>query len=62
MSASVGKQIGDFIGMFVDYDPGNNTGLWRSYMRIRVLIDVQLPLKRWKRIKRPQGDWSAVNF
>ena len=31
-------------------------------MRIRVLLDVRQPLKRWKRIRKPQGEWSLVQF
>ncbi|XVF75725.1 hypothetical protein PTKIN_Ptkin13bG0209800 [Pterospermum kingtungense] len=41
-----GKQLGDFIGKFIDYDVNNNTGMWRTYMRIRLMVDVRVPLKR----------------
>ncbi|KAG6772265.1 hypothetical protein POTOM_023665 [Populus tomentosa] len=50
MFVGVGKHLGNFIGTFVDYDMNNNNGVWRNYMRIRLLIDISLPLKRWKKI------------
>ncbi|WJZ96536.1 hypothetical protein VitviT2T_015213 [Vitis vinifera] len=62
MSLNVGKQLGNFIGKFVDYDINNNAGLWRNFMRIKVLLDVRQPLKRWKKIQKPQGEWPLVHF
>ncbi|XVF47205.1 hypothetical protein PTKIN_Ptkin03bG0090400 [Pterospermum kingtungense] len=40
ISESIGKQIANFIGSFVDYDVDNNSAPWRDYMRVRVKIDV----------------------
>lgn len=31
-------------------------------MRIRTLVDVQLPLKRSKKVKRPGSDWITCSF
>lgn len=62
MSMTIGKQIGDFIGKFVEYDDNNNSTLWRNYMRIKVSVDVRKPLKRFKKIRKAGGDWSVVNF
>ena len=62
MSLNVSKQLGNFIGKFVDYDINNNAGLWRNFMRIKVLLDVRQPLKRWKKIQKPQGEWPLVHF
>ncbi|RVW31876.1 Transposon TX1 uncharacterized 149 kDa protein [Vitis vinifera] len=62
MSLNVSKQLGNFIGKFVDYDINNNAGLWRNFMRIKVLLDVRQPLKRWKKIRKPQGEWPLVHF
>lgn len=44
MSEAVGKQLGDFIGEFLEYDQKNNTSIWQECMRIRVLIDVRKTL------------------
>lgn len=62
MSEGVGKQLGDFIGKFIEYDVNNNSVLWRSYMRIRVAVDVRYPLKRCKKIRKPGGEWFLTNF
>ena len=47
MLTTINKQIENFIGSYMDYDANNDLGIWREYMRIRVRIDVRLPLKRW---------------
>ncbi|XP_075511118.1 uncharacterized protein LOC142546988 [Primulina tabacum] len=62
MSQSVGKQLGDFVGRFIEYDDKNNSSFWRSYMRIRVNVDVRKPLKIFKKIKKARGEFSIVNF
>ena len=40
MSTQVGKQFGDFVGNFIQYDETNNTRFRASYMRVKVRIDV----------------------
>jgi len=62
MSEKVGKDIGNFIGEFLEYDAKNNSNHLRSYMRIRVLLDVTKPLKRQKKIKKPGGDSGYIRF
>lgn len=54
MALVVGQHLGNHIGEFVEYDANNSTGIWQSYMRIKVRIDVCLPLKRGKKLK-PSG-------
>ncbi|KAG8493539.1 hypothetical protein CXB51_011042 [Gossypium anomalum] len=44
------RQIGDFIGDFLEYDTSLVTRGVSQYMRIRVIIDTRLPLKRKKKI------------
>lgn len=62
MSEKIGKQIGNFIGSFLEYDSSNNLVAWRNYMRIRVDVDVTLPLKWFKNIRRASGESFVVNF
>jgi hypothetical protein len=62
MSEKVGTEIANFIGEFLEYDAKNNSNYLRSYMRIRVLLDVTKPLKRQKKIKRPGGEASYIKF
>nr|DAD30367.1 TPA_asm: hypothetical protein HUJ06_009218 [Nelumbo nucifera] len=45
MSVNMEKQLGNFIGEFVEYDDNNNSGLWRNFMSIKVRLDVRNPLK-----------------
>ncbi|KAJ9189518.1 hypothetical protein P3X46_000801 [Hevea brasiliensis] len=42
------KHIGDYVG--------------RKYMRIRVKIDVRKPLKRWKKLQKPDGSQMVFHF
>ncbi|MBA0601346.1 hypothetical protein Gorai_004526, partial [Gossypium raimondii] len=44
------KQLGDFVGEFLEYDSKSLSTSLRSFMRIRVLLDVRRPLKRRKMI------------
>ncbi|MCH93853.1 DUF4283 domain protein, partial [Trifolium medium] len=62
MSQKTGKNIGDYIGEFLEYDEKNDSLSWRKYMRIRVLVDVCIPLKKQKKIKKQGGDSKMVQF
>lgn len=61
MFESVGKQLGDFFGEFMEYDQKNNTGIWREYMRIMIRIVARKPLKRRKKIIRKTGKEVIVS-
>lgn len=60
MSETVGKQLGNFFGEFMEYDPKNSNSIWREYMRIRIRLDVRRPLKRKKKITRRDGSAFVV--
>ena len=45
------KDVGNFIGIFVESDMKNLDGNWRAYMCIRVSIDIHKPWKRKMKIK-----------
>lgn len=62
LSESIGRQLGNFIGRFIDYDEMNSSVIWRAYMRIRVAIDVSNPLKRCKKIRKAYGSSFLANF
>ena len=62
MSESVGKQLGYYIGSFLEYDTSNNGGSLKEYMRLWVSMDVRPPLKRGKRLKTPNRDGFFVSF
>ncbi|XP_058734223.1 uncharacterized protein At4g02000-like [Vicia villosa] len=62
MLEKVGRTMANFIGSFVEYDKNNNSSFWRQYMRLRVKIDVRLPLKTHTRVKNKGGEWCTVKF
>jgi hypothetical protein len=46
----------------MEYDKNNKTSFWREFMRIRVKVDVRLPLKKDAKVKDRAGRWCTVNF
>jgi hypothetical protein len=49
-------------GIILEYDEKNDSLSWRKYMRIRVLRDVRLPLKKSKKIKKPGEESKLIHF
>jgi hypothetical protein len=62
MKETVGTKLANYIGAFMEYDKNNKTSFWRQYMRIRVKVDVRLPLKKDTKVKDRTGEWCTVNF
>lgn len=60
MTETVGKQLGNFFGEFLEYDVKNNTSIWRECMRLRIKLDVRKPLKRKKKIVKKDGKEFTV--
>lgn len=56
------KACGDFIGKFLYSCPKNYSGIWKDYLRIRVQISVDQPLRRRLKIGRGHQDWFWANF
>lgn len=46
----------------MEYDEKNNDGAWRTYIRIKVCLDVRQLLKKVKKVKKLRGGWRVVNF
>ncbi|KAL8498725.1 hypothetical protein ACS0TY_021887 [Phlomoides rotata] len=59
---TVGERLGNFIGRFLLYDDSNKGAVWKNYMRIRVEVDVLLPLKRGKNIRMSNGVSTRAEF
>ena len=62
MYTQVGKQFGEFVGKFIQYDEINNIRFEASYKWVKVQIDVSQPLKRWKKILLSNGSSSQDLF
>ncbi|XP_060961840.1 uncharacterized protein LOC133032039 [Cannabis sativa] len=56
-------EAGRFIGEYLESDPNNFTCVWREYFRVRVRINVSLPLKRRVKFRRRGNDsYFYANF
>lgn len=62
VSENIMRSIGTYIGRYVKTDPSSLDGMWKPYVRIRVKLDIEKPLKRRMKIKREGGDWVWINF
>lgn len=62
LSKNILKRVGASIGKYVKSDPANFDGTWKSYVRVRVAMNVDKPLKRRMKIKREGDAWSWINF
>ena len=61
-SSKIVQDIGTYIGTFLEMDSDNFNGIWRTYLPVRVNIDIRTPLKRRMRIKKPTSEWVWVEF
>lgn len=61
-SEALGRQIGDFIGRFLEYNCSNLAKGVCNHLRIRVQMDVRRPLRKKKKVMFDSGIYSFVNF
>ncbi|WOH12303.1 hypothetical protein DCAR_0831805 [Daucus carota subsp. sativus] len=62
MSQRVVIDVGNYIGKFVESDENNFVGVWREFLRVRVAIPLDKPLKRRMKLKKSESNWCWVNF
>lgn len=62
MDSAVLRAVGDHIGKFVATCPKNLLGTWRNYMRVRVSLSLDTPLKRQMKIRQTKDDYFWVTF
>lgn len=62
MSEKIIKQVGNYIGTFIESCPSNFVGVWREFMRVRVRIDLSKPLKRRIKLIKSGDDWYWISF
>lgn len=62
MSLRVVTDVGNYIGKFIESDPNNFVGVWREFLRIRVSLPIDVPIKRRMKLKKSEDYWCWVNF
>lgn len=55
ISENILQSIGDYVGKFIKSDPTNMNGGWKMFLRIRITMDLEKPLKRRMKVKRNGG-------
>lgn len=55
LSENILKSVGASVGTYIRSDPNTFEGWWKPYVRARILINIDKPLKRRVKIKR-EGD------
>uniref|UniRef100_A0A803PB73 Reverse transcriptase domain-containing protein n=1 Tax=Cannabis sativa TaxID=3483 RepID=A0A803PB73_CANSA len=59
------RELGNYIGAFVKTDPKNFQGIWRDYLGVCVTLDINVPLKRRKKLRRTaaeEGFWAIFKY
>lgn len=62
LSEAILRSVGSAIGRYVKSDPNTFEGGWKQYIRIRVSLNVEKPLKRRMKINREGDSWSWLNY
>lgn len=62
MSERIIKEVGNFVGTFVESCSKNFDRDWKEYMRVRVSIDLSKPLKRRMKIRKSGDEWQWIVF
>ena len=61
-SERVVRDIANYIGVFIESDPNNFKGVWREFLRVRVSLKVEQPLKIGMKLERNGGRSCNVQF
>ena len=54
MSQRFAKDVDNYIGNYIDGDPDNFIGVWREFLRIRVSIPLDIPIKRRMKLRKSE--------
>lgn len=55
------EHIGNVIGKFLKWE-NKGEGKWERYLRLRILVDLEKPLKRGTIIKNKKGTVYKISF
>lgn len=61
-TGKMAQDIGNHIGSYIRTDANTFDGAWGEFMRLRVRIDIRIPLKKKMSIKTAGGDWNYIRF
>lgn len=62
MSLRVVKDVGNYIGTFVESDTNNFVRVWRDFLKVRVTINIDKPLKKRMKLRKFEKQWCWANF
>lgn len=62
MTQKIVKEVGNYIGCFVESCPRNFKEGCKEYLRVRVTIDLSKPLKRRMKIRKAGDGWEWITF
>lgn len=62
MSDKVAQAVGNFLGTLVEVDVDNFSWVFRSYMRIRVKLNVHQQLKQKMKLRTQRGESFLIHF
>ena len=62
MNSSTLKAVGNYLGKFIATCPKNLLGTWRDFMRVRVTLALDVPLKRRMKIRKSATEFFWVTF
>ncbi|KAM6569612.1 hypothetical protein CsatB_017597 [Cannabis sativa] len=62
MTESTLRTVGNTMGKYLESDPKNFIGVWRDYLRMRITLNIEKPLRRRLKITKDDGAWFWINF
>ncbi|CAN1769947.1 Uncharacterized protein At4g02000 [Linum perenne] len=61
-SEKVGRALGEVVGTVLKFDEKLRYSVITPYMRLRIRMDVTVPLRKEKKVRRPGGEWLMGKF
>lgn len=62
MSERVIKEVGNYIGNFIESWSGNFEVGWKEYFHVRVKMNLSIPLKRRMKLRKSGEEWVWISF
>ncbi|XP_060974339.1 uncharacterized protein LOC115695596 [Cannabis sativa] len=62
MTETTLRKVGNTMGKYLESDPKNFIGVWRDYLRMRITLNIEKPLRRRLKITKDDGTWFWINF